>query len=109
MSLELLTPCVCVSPAHLLLSAEGHENMELHQLSMPALSMQYQDIYWTRTKDSYSLIWQAREFELQRKRNTDLYNWKTSLAFIPFLKSPFVSLSLHFSCRKFMTYQSMKY
>lgn len=86
MSLELLTPCVCVSPALLLLSAKGHVNVELYQLSMPALSTDYQDIYWTRTKDSYSLIWQAQEFELQTKKNIDLYNWKPSLAFIQFLK-----------------------
>lgn len=67
MSLELLTPCVCVSPALILLSAEGHANMELHQLSMPAPSTYYQDTPWTRTKDPYSLIWQAWEFELQRE------------------------------------------
>lgn len=35
--------------------------------SIPALSTYYGDIYWTSTKDSYSQIWQAQEFELQRE------------------------------------------
>lgn len=111
MSPKLLISCLCVNPALFLLPIVGHGEYLAAVFSISDLSTYYLDIYWTRTKDSYSQIWQAQECELQR--NIALYIQKNELEKCPGFRSisvtPFVSLSLHFQCQKFMTYQSMKY